>query len=164
MSNDFGTRAGLQDFLSRSQARIKEHGCVIVWAPTDHSACMPPFGYSVGLSAQFRMPELLVFGLSHDDSLIVLNTLLRRYLRPGFSVPVNDPIPGVLEHRQVIVKSVPIEKARQFTRIAIEYCSYLQRQCRVQQVVVPDLRGKFPWETGYNRRQDRLQPLLFEFQ
>lgn len=154
----------LREFLTRCEGQIREQGCVIIWIPVDRGKRMPPFAYTVGLTERFKRPELLVFGFAHDDALVLLNTIIRRFPRSGFAVPTDQPIPRVLDQVPVIVKSVTTERARPYTRIAIERCRHLEIPSRVQQVVVPDPHGRFPWESGYDKRFERIQPRLFELQ
>jgi len=153
----------LTDFFARCEGQIREQGCVIIWTGADPSAGKPPFAYTVGLTERYKRPELLVFGFAQDDALELLNTLVRRFVRPGFGVPLDQPILRILEC-PVIVKAVTLEHARPYARLAISRCEALGRTCMVQQVVVPDARGVFPWESGYDKRYLRAQPKLFELQ
>lgn len=154
----------LREFLKRCDGQILELGCVIIWIPFDCKKRTPPFAYTVGLTERFKRAELLVFGFAHDDSLILLNSIVRRYLRPGFALPLGQPVTRVLDQAPVIVKSISIERARPYARIAIERCGHLDIPCSVQQVVVPDPQGRFPWESGYDKRCERIQPQLFGMQ
>lgn len=152
----------LQSFMARCGSQIKERGLVIIWNPPHRKMRKPPFAYSVGLSDRFKRPELLLFGFDEDDSLNMINVLVRRYVRSGFAVPLDDPVLRVLTRGPVIVKSVSIERARSYARIAVDYCEHLRIACAVQQIVVPDGSGKFPWEQGYDARLDGFQPRLFD--
>lgn len=153
----------LANFFARCEGQIREQGCVIIWVGSDPAARQPPFAYTVGLSERYKRPELLVFGFAQDDALGLLNSLVRRYLRPGFAVPLDQPIPRILEC-PVTVKAVTLEHARPYARFAISRCEALGLSCVVQQVVVPDASGVFPWESGYDKRYLRAQPKLFELQ
>lgn len=164
MSADLEEGFDLREFLTRCEGQIREQGCVIIWTPMDRRERTPPFAYTVGLTERFKRPELLVFGFTHDDALVLLNTIVRRYLRTGFGVPLDQPIAWVLDQVPVIIKSVATERARPYARIAIERCRHLKVPCQVQQVVVPDPHGQFPWESGYDKRFERIQPRLFELQ
>lgn len=157
-------RAGgpdLTDFFARCEGQIREYGCTIICVGSDSSGGEPPFAYTVGLSERYKRPELLVFGFAPDDARDLLNSLVRRFLRPGFAVPLDQPIVRVLEC-PVMVKAVMLERARPYARFAISRCEALGLTCVVQQVVVPDARGVFPWESGYDRRYLRAQPKLFD--
>ena len=153
----------LTEFLARCEGQIREQGCVIIWMGADQSGGKPPFAYTVGLSERYKCAELLVFGFAQDDALELLNVLVRRFVRPGFGVPLDQPILRILEC-PVIVKAVTLEHARPYARLAISRCEALGRPCMVQQVVVPDAHGVFPWESGYDKRYLRAQPKLFELQ
>lgn len=164
MSADPRRGSDLQDFLARCGGQMKERGLVIIWNPTNRKLRRPPFAYSVGLCDHFKRPELLLFGFDEDDSLVLINALVRRYVWSGFAVPLDDPIQRVLTRGPVIVKPASIERARPYARIAVDYSEHLRIACVVQQIVVPDGSGKFPWEEGYDARLDRFQPRLFDQQ
>jgi hypothetical protein len=153
----------LTDFFARCEGQIREYGCTIIWVAADPSRREPPFAYTVGLSERYKRPELLVFGFAPDDACDLLNALVRRFLRPGFAVPVDQPIVRILEC-PVIVKAVTLDRARPYARFAISRCEALGLSCVVHQVVVPDASGVFPWESGYDKRYLRAQPKLFELQ
>ena len=152
----------LAGFLARCEGQIRERGCVTVWIPFDSKTHAPPFAYTVGLNERFQKPELLVFGFDQDESLVLLESLLRRYVRAGFEIPVDQPISHVLEEAPVFAKVVVPLRAAPYARWAIERCSQLHLRCRLVQIVVPDPRGRFPWDAGYDKRMDQLQPRLFE--
>ncbi len=139
-----------------------ERGVVIVWKATNRKLRRPPFAYSVGLCDRFKRPELLLFGFDEDDSLVIINTLVRRYVRSGFAIPLDDPIQRVLTRGPVIVKVACTERVRPYARFAVEYCEYLRLACNINQIVVPDGSGKFPWDEGYDARLDCFQPRLFD--
>lgn len=164
MSADPRRGSDLQDFLARCGGQMKERGLVIIWNPTNRKLRRPPFAYSVGLCDRFKRPELLLFGFDEDDSLVIINALVRRYVRSGFAVPLDDPIQRVLTRGPLVVKAACLERVRPYARLAVEYCEYLRLACSVQQVVVPDGSGKFPWEEGYDVRLDCFQPRLFDQQ
>jgi uncharacterized protein DUF4262 len=153
----------LTDFFARCEGQIREQGCVIIWVGSDPSEKNPPFAYTVGLSERYKRPELLVFGFMQDEALTLLNSLVRRFVRPGFYVPLDQPVLRILEC-PVIVKAVTLERARPYARFAISRCEALGLSCVVQQVVVPDASGVFPWESAYDKRYLRAQPKLFELQ
>lgn len=162
MSADLKQGKTLQSFLARCRSQIMERGFVIIRNPPNRKLRKPPFAYTVGLSHRFGRPELMLFGFSEDDSLSMINELVRRYVRPGFGIPLDDPILRVLTRGPIIVKPVSIERARPYARFAVDYCEYMCIACVVHQIVVPDGDGKFPWEEGYDARLDGFQPRLFD--
>lgn len=152
----------LAGFLARCEGQIRERGCVTVWIPFDSKTHTSAFAYTVGLNERFKRPELLVFGFDQDESLMLIDSLLRRYVRAGFDIPVNQPISRVLQEASVVAKVVVPLRAVNYARWAIERCGQLHMPCQVLQIVVPDPRGRFPWESGYDTRWDEVQPRLFE--
>lgn len=153
--------AELGDFLARCGGTIRDHGCVILWI-FDPAHQAPPFAYSVGLTERFNHPELILFGLGHDVALAIINTLVRRYVRRGWPAPVDQPIERVIESHPVVVKAVCAERAYPYVRFAAQRCAALERPLRVQQIILPDANGRFPWEGDYDPRMESIQPRLFE--
>jgi hypothetical protein len=154
--------ADLATELARCEPQIQAQGFVIVWKPSDPAHGLPPFAYTVGLTERYKKPELIVFGFAHDDSLTLLSTLVRIYLRPGLSVPIGEPITRVLAHAPVIVKSVVPLRAHGYAQLAIARCTQRAIPFQIEQVVIPDAAGRFPWDHGFDKRWERVQPRLFE--
>lgn len=106
----------------------------------------PPFAYTVGLFG-LGHPELLVFGLSPEMAMSVLNDLGERIRRGG------DLIPGQLITfdrwpRRVISEEVPNPGEIVFSANRF-YERPDEASVPVLQLSYDDTEGRFPWEEGY---------------
>lgn len=162
MSAAIHEQSELQTLLSRSGGHLKEFGFVTLWTPYDRSTRTPAYAYTVGLAKRFRRPELLLFGQTHEASLVTVRTLVARYVRRGVAPPMNEPIRNVLEGIALMVKPVRLERAAKYMRLAVEYCQSVPVPCAVQQVVMPDFAGRYPWDADYDTSFDRYQLRLFD--
>jgi hypothetical protein len=154
----------LNEFMLRCRGQIENYGCVIVTLASDRRAKKPALAYTVGLTERFRHPELLLFGLTRDASLVVMSTLVRVYVRPAFGVPLDTPLPPIIEGLTLIAKPADVERAKTHARIAYARCKQVKHPFRVDQLVWPDARNHFPWHSRYDRRYATIQPPLFDLQ
>ena len=114
------------------------------------------YGYTVGLTWSFGYPEAVVLGLGPDTTGYVLAALARKVAagerpEPNTFVEVGLNFP-------VVLRAVPPEAARE--RLKVANLFYEAGGYETVQVVWPDVRGRFPWESGY-QRAGSYQPLLF---
>lgn len=112
------------------------------------------FTFTAGLTER-DLPELVVYGLAAPVAAYALDELARRL------VAGEDPADGELLTE--LVGEVPVQlraATRVLDRLGAAFELYGEERVRVRQLVVPDLDGRWPWETGYDLF--RLQPLLSE--
>jgi hypothetical protein len=157
MSAAIHEQTELHTLLNRSGSHLKAFGFVTLWKPYDRSTRTPAHAYTVGLAKKFRRPELLLFGQTHEASLVTVRTLVARYVRRGVAPPMDEPIRNVLEGVALMVKPVRLERAAKYMRLAVEYCQSVPVPCAVQQVVMPDFAGRYPWDADYDTSFDRYQ-------
>ena len=141
---------------------IRRYGWVVIGVYADVERSEPPMAYTVGLIENFGHPELIVFGLEMEVAHTALNTLVRRFVRPGGRVPLDEPLDRVFEGIPVMAKAL-------IPAVAARYALNAERRAResslplsVVQIVWTDPKGRFPWDSAYDRSFDRMQPRLFE--
>ncbi|MEV0810952.1 DUF4262 domain-containing protein [Micromonospora sp. NPDC050200] len=147
----------MEDFWRRQSEMIDRVG----WSVTlvhpsdgdpDHEV---PFAYTVGLTAHDR-PELLIAGLDPATSQALLNDLAGRVYdraeRFGHGQRVSDLIAG---YDAVIVDGAAVDALHP----GAAFARYGDERVRLQQVVWPDQRGRFPWDDDYAYSPD-VQPVI----
>lgn len=125
---------------------IKKYGCQLLAIRGDNGdlVAKPPFTYTIG-NQERGLPELLILGGADKtigDVLMYLNTLMyerKRAFDDGELVSLEGQYPVK------IINASP--KAREIhTLQATVY--YKTDQYAVQQVIIPDLEGRFPGDLG----------------
>ena len=126
---------------------------------------MPPSTYTVGLMKSHNLPEMIICGDFHEDTIRDIFYILVDGLQEDPQlfetnstitgvVRVNDQ-PGRIGIRK-IRKDVQCEKMR----VACTY--YCDSGFDAYQIVLPDSNGMLPWDDGYDRDFTKVQPLVFD--
>ncbi|MFI7079721.1 DUF4262 domain-containing protein [Micromonospora sp. NPDC049903] len=114
-----------------------------------------PFAYPVGLTAHGH-PDLITAPLPPEVAHTLLNDLAQRvyYKAERFThgQRISDLIVG---YDAIIIDGPPTDDLHPGTAIA----RYGHDQIRLQQLVWPDKKGRFPWNSGYDF-EPRAQPLI----
>lgn len=152
MANPPRTRKQLAEAITQLRAdvatKVRQHGwtAITILDPT------APYTYSVGFTAK-GLPELVVFGIAPETVREVFGEVHREVLagrpyRPGLYQPEGFGFP-------VWLLPIPEPTADTLIRVAIaEYGA-----AEALQLVVPDEKGRFPWEEGCDPDFIRVQPL-----
>lgn len=118
----------------------------------------PPFAYTVGLFGMGH-PELLVFGLGHEDSGVLLNSLGEVVHNDG------SLIPGRLLELEEWGQRVVPEEVPNPGEIVFSANRFYQRPAEasvpVLQLSYDDEEGRFPWEEGFSDPDSQPRPGTF---
>lgn len=137
------------DYLNHLLDHIAEAGVTVQHITGDETH--PSYTHTVGLSA-IGHPELLVTGLVPEDAGPLLNTL-------GHDIACHEVRPALGRYRFEAFPAlpafwlVPLYRARRRLWTAVEL--YGPRVTGLQ-LVWPDLAGRFPWDDGYDYREQPL--------
>lgn len=140
---------------SRTQDHVDDYGwSVVAVGGDDHT---PPYAYTVGLTEKNR-PELLICGLPIGTMQSLLNGLgARAAYRPlpyGHGAAVADLLGGGLTAILIDGTENPD------MRLGMANTRYGRVRVRVQQLIWPDINGRYPWQVDYAHTGAR-QPLLY---
>jgi hypothetical protein len=136
---------------------VQHHGWSVMMVPTDDQG--PGWAYTIGLWHSYRMPEVAIFGLGMDLSHECLNNL-GAATRDGAPLDVEQARADVIERHTVQLKAVGQGWYRAFFGQAIDF--YRRPPVPFLQVVWPDRRGHFPWETCSDEQVRTCQPQLWQ--
>ena len=149
-----------QALIEHHQKLIATHGVALTYvSPTEEdlqkNPNLLPFAYTSGLSL-YGLPEFVVSGLPAEASSIVLTCLSKSMIARPATWHVIEPLPEdqILDHDNrntglnipVYLRAVGpahLAETTSMTRAALRGAPD-----RVQQVLVPDQHGLWPWETG----------------
>ncbi|MFL6600745.1 MAG: DUF4262 domain-containing protein [Steroidobacteraceae bacterium] len=157
-----GRALGFEGAAARQAQVIRQYGWVVIGVYEHVERSEPPMAYTMGLVENFGHPELIIFGLPMEVSHKALNTLVRRFVRPGGHVPLGEPIDRVFERFPVAAKMLATEVAERYALMAERRARERSLPLSVVQIVWTDPEGRFPWESAYDRSFDGIQPRLFE--
>ena len=116
----------------------------------------PARSYTVGLAGK-QLPELVVFGLSQEEALDVLNRIAER-LRAGEGIADKARLEEVLPYRTVLVRELTLAAAGSQMGAARMFAK--NKPWRALQVFWPDAEGRFPGEKDCGRDCALAQPRL----
>jgi hypothetical protein len=121
------------------------------------SGNQPPFAYTVGLT-DMGLPEQIVCNLSQDTAYVILTRLVN-HLKENGPQPDGTVVEGIGNLPLALRDAVP-GKAE---GLAVQCVAWYPKgtPLKFQQLVLPDIKGRFPWHTLYNWPQTVDQPLLY---
>jgi len=144
-------------YMSWVAATVGEHGWAVSGRHGDKAA--PPWAYSVGMWVSCQTPELVLCGLPVDNGAAIINAIGARIADGADYSPgdlLDDICPAPLALR-------PVESSWRKTDglLGISNSFYGMVRPPYLQVVWSDRNGNFPWDQGFQRELDRMQPLLW---
>jgi hypothetical protein len=122
-----------------------------------------PCAYTIGLHERFNHPEIIVFGLSDEQSRNLLNQVGVR-VSSGQKMTTNTHYRGIFEGGlDVVLKYVPPVTGRRYAPRAYGRAELkTRRQISLYQAVWPDKNNLFPWQEGYDEKMQTIQYLICE--
>lgn len=127
-----------EDDIEGFRECVAEHGWVIKYVEHDRR----PYAYTVGLH-QLGLPELLVTGVTTERALVLLDYFGHETIVDG------APEPG--ERREFFdlaqIEAVRIDHPDAHLHLA---ASLFGSKVRAVQLVWTDMRGRWPWDDGFD--------------
>lgn len=145
-------------YLERVKSVVSKLGWVVQAVFPDVRSGAPGYAYTIGLHDRGER-ELVVFGLPVEIAHQLLNDVARDCLdRRSQGDAVSE---GGYEHDRwsgpMFLLNIQPECAQRYARLA---CDRSEGNARYRQLVWADLRGRFPWDVGFDERFKNEQPLL----
>jgi hypothetical protein len=131
-----------------------------------HNLAVPPaqgepgFSFSLGHFLNHDHPEIIVLGLKDELASRLLDAAAVRIRDMGERLLSHREYPDFLPGLNVVFLPVAFPHYRHYLGFANWFYESLPVPYPALQLVWPDGRGVFPWQPGYDRRFQRLQPLL----
>jgi hypothetical protein len=119
----------------------------------------PGYSFTVGLYYSFGHPEIIVMGLAPTLAHQVINLAVINILS-GENFPVGAKTDLLLKDLHCTFVPVALKKYEEYLGYGIWFYKSLDYPFPALQLIWPDKRDVLPWEPGYDRRYDALQPLL----
>ena len=148
---------GVNSFMRRQTEIVDRVGWAVTFVlPTaDDPDDAAPFAYTVGLTAHDH-PEVLIAGLDAATSQALLNDLASRVYDKAEIFHHGQRVGDLIaDYDAVVVDGHPTAQLHP----GAAYGRYGRGRVRLQQVVWPDLHGRFPWDDGYTY-PSQVQPLI----
>jgi hypothetical protein len=118
---------------------------------------LPACAYTVGLFESFKHPELITFGLSANTLQEVLN-VGGEFVKQGQVLRPETVYPEFFEGVDATMVPVDPRNIPDYFGYAIWYHKTVEFPCL--QLVWTDRKGRYPWEAGFDKHLQALQPLL----
>ena len=137
---------------------MESNGWAFIPVPpvADGDPPFPGYGYTVGLTALFGFPEVVVFGLTPVAARGIVGDVFD-ILKDGGEVPVGAAFTGLFDNG-LRAALLPIPDAYGLCPAADEW--YGSIVFGVAQLTWPDRNGWLPWESGFEHRLVMAQPVL----
>lgn len=137
---------------------VVNHYCHVVCVESGDTPSEPKFQYSVGLTYNFDLPEIITVGQKHDWGHAMVN-VIRDRVRSGEAFVAGQRINGLIPPNYDAML-VAIDK-RHYPEL-FGYCLwfYCGDDFAAFQLVWPDKENRFPWDTGCSRRVLDCQPVF----
>lgn len=145
------------DLLKKMQAmivaNIKKHGFHITWTWDDETKLI--WAYTIGLTESYGCPEIIVMGLNQGNASALIHAAVRQFQAEG-PIPVGVP-QDQIANLPVVFRKAAMAKIRPLMLGTFAY--YQEVPWDALQLVLPDPKGLFPWEEGFEMAG---QLILFE--
>lgn len=123
---------------------IKNHGLHIVHVFEDEEN--PRFSYTIGLHENYLHPEIIIIGLKHELSHILLNNMAYD-IKNGKNFTVGEFHEGVIDDFLCYFGEVPKSEYKELVGWAIWF--YDGYDFPLVQCVYPTVGGKFVWDKDF---------------
>lgn len=147
----------LNDFEVNLLTNIKEDGWQLNAISEEDP--LPNWAYSIGIYAKYGQPELILFGLDFETMYQIVAQYIE-LIQEGLVVKDKLAIEGLIEKYSCVVRKVQPKWREKLLLSANWYYHY--QDYPALQCFWPDKKGLYPWQDGFNRRMQKLQPLLYE--
>jgi len=145
----------LDDQEKNFAAQVREHGWFRTSVVEDEDG--PGFSYTTGLWSGAAAPEIIVFSLQSETAHNILWDVYRG-VAAGGSLLSAQRVSTVFADRQAIF--LPVSKMFYREYLGWSRWFYGGDDWPCWQLIWPDTRGAFPWESGYEDRFAKSQPNL----
>ena len=136
---------------------IKQYGWNVVQIEEDNDG--PAFSFSVGLFHSFGSSEILVMGLKRDVAHRIINNAALHISR-GKNFKEFERTGELAEGYDCTFVPIAIENYEEYLGYAIWFYRSLKQPFPALQLIWPDKQGRFPWDSGYDKRFLSLQHVL----
>lgn len=140
----------------RIEADVASHGWHVMEV-AGGGVDRPTLAYTIGLTAAFGHPEVVILGLGLDDMRWILNHLGEQ-VRGGRAFSAQDEVGGLIEGHSCKLATVDAKWYEELLGQALEY--YRSPEFAALQCLWPDRAGRFPDDTDFDASLRSRQPLL----
>ncbi|MFK3740922.1 DUF4262 domain-containing protein [Massilia sp. TN1-12] len=147
---------------ARTRADIKRVGWSVIGVFA--SANSPTFAYTIGATETLEAPELLLFGLRGEYAAPILNSLNEKVRQSGQAFADGTVVDDVA-NLPCVIKDISQLAAEPWCVQALHLYDGTRLNPKFQMVVLPDQKGLFPWDAGYDEtdgRMRKIQPELWK--
>jgi hypothetical protein len=120
----------------------------------------PGFAFSLGFYANYKHPEIIVFGLPPNTAQQLLNINAIAVAGAKTKYEAYKPYDTIAQGMRIAF--VPVAKRHYPTYLG--YAGWFYKSVAsdfpVLQMVWPDKQGRLPWEVGYDNAFSKFQPIL----
>jgi hypothetical protein len=148
--------AGLKEFDQKLLKALEEWGWFVLSVGAGDSE--PAFSYSIGLYEHFQHPEIILFGLDFTVMHGLINDAAGK-IKEGSRYLDRYRDANLLKDYECEFRSVRRDRYEGLLNYALWY--YQGKEFPALQLVWPDSRGTFPWESGFDERFRKDQLILF---
>lgn len=119
----------------------------------------PGFAYTVGLHHK-GLPEIIMVGLSAEVSMVLLNDCAARMIEQNEAFVHGTEVDGIANMPLTLI-DVTDDRKREYAIQAFNH--YRHWDFKLQQMVMPDAKGVFPWEVNFDKKMEGIQTVLGNF-
>ena len=137
---------------------VAEDGCAVVKVLADTNLSAPEWAYTVGLWHSYQHPEVLIVGLPHEMTQILLHNINYRIRHEGVSFRDGSVTNDVIDGFDCFFQTIERENYDEW--FAANQWFYGDDHFTAVQMLWPDVRGVYPWQNEADSYLRWNQPLL----
>jgi hypothetical protein len=142
--------------VKKVRADINRHGWsdMSIFPVKDHEG--EPWNYSVGLSETCNHPELCIVGMRQDQAHSILWSAVN-LIKDGTVLEPDTYVDKIIERWPIAILEVSDIHGHDYPlSMAVDFYG----EVPANQLVWPDMEGRFPWQDGFDERYREQQVLL----
>ncbi len=138
---------------------VAEHGFSImnILNSVDDDGGRPEFSYTIGLFANFKHPEIILFGLRKIRAGVMSS--LGKDVKSGKVFEAGKQYADIVADYECTFRRVAPDRYPEYLGFAMWYYDY--KEFPAIQCIWPDKKQMFPWQPEFDQRCSWEQELLF---
>lgn len=144
----------IKQLFHKVKMDILNDGFSIIWVLPGEETMS--FAYTVGLYVSYDKPELYVSGLNRQDSMKTLWEPIK-LMKRGRTFKPGEIATDIFSCRCAFLKVMRKDYAGNFN---VTRAYYGHSAFEALQLVIPDTKGRFPWEAGCDRAYVERQKII----
>ena len=143
------------EFYRKTEENIEKYGLAVQHVFNNQNKNQ--FSYSIGLYRTYQHPEIIIIGLRHELTQVIINNLAY-HIKNGKKYEANSWSSDVLDNFECYF--IEVEEINYDDYVGGDIRIYGGKNFPLLQCLYPTTDGIYPWQEEWSQSSEALQPLL----